>query len=192
MTGSGRCRLPRDCRPHPLPLLLHRRRHYSFQRRPRLCPAPHPAPRRPHGRILGFKEPFFYKLADTVAENFGDAFPELRKNRDRVRKTLKAEEDPSTVPSTGVLSCSSRLLGGHFPTKPSRPTTPSNSTTPTASRSTLRVMAAERGLAVDDEGFEKLMNEQRELARADHASKKSVVLAEGGAIDAEPTRLHRL
>ena len=46
-----------------------------------------------YGRSLGFKEPFFYKLAGTVADSFGDAFPELRKNADRVEKTLKTEEE---------------------------------------------------------------------------------------------------
>ncbi|MBT8042243.1 MAG: alanine--tRNA ligase, partial [Pontiella sp.] len=50
-----------------------------------------------------------------------------------------------------------------------------------------QVMARERGLAVDAEGFEKLMDEQRNRARADHASKKSIVLAESGGIDAEAT-----
>ncbi|HKL21255.1 MAG TPA: alanine--tRNA ligase-related protein, partial [Tichowtungia sp.] len=49
------------------------------------------------------------------------------------------------------------------------------------------VMARERGLTVDAEGFEKLMNEQRERARADHAAKKSVVMAETEGLDVKPT-----
>jgi alanyl-tRNA synthetase len=49
------------------------------------------------------------------------------------------------------------------------------------------VMARERGLAVDAEGFEKLMNEQRERARADYAAKKSVVMAETEGLDVKPT-----
>ena len=31
-----------------------------------------------YGRTLGFKEPFFYKLVDVLADNFGDVFPEIR------------------------------------------------------------------------------------------------------------------
>jgi alanyl-tRNA synthetase len=46
----------------------------------------------------------------------------------------------------------------------------------------------ELGWAVDVAEFEKLMDEQRKRARADHANKKSVVLAESGGIDADPTR----
>ncbi|MBT8042202.1 MAG: alanine--tRNA ligase, partial [Pontiella sp.] len=45
------------------------------------------------GRVLGFKDPFFFQLADTVAECYGDVFPELRTNLERIKKTLKAEED---------------------------------------------------------------------------------------------------
>ncbi|MCK5676405.1 MAG: hypothetical protein KAH99_05270, partial [Verrucomicrobia bacterium] len=45
------------------------------------------------GRILGFKDPFFYKLTNIVAAHYGDAFPELRENKDRIVKTLKAEEN---------------------------------------------------------------------------------------------------
>ncbi|MEA2069231.1 MAG: alanine--tRNA ligase, partial [Verrucomicrobiota bacterium] len=46
-----------------------------------------------YGRALGFQETFFHKLADTVVESFGEAFPELTKNHERVSKTLKAEEE---------------------------------------------------------------------------------------------------
>ena len=38
-----------------------------------------------YGRNLGFHEPFFYKLVNVVAENFGDVFPSksVRKNKKR-------------------------------------------------------------------------------------------------------------
>ena len=36
-----------------------------------------------YGRNLGFHEPFFYKLVETVAANFGEVFPELRRNQSR-------------------------------------------------------------------------------------------------------------
>ncbi len=46
-----------------------------------------------YGRNLGFHEPFFYKLVDVVAENFGAVFPEQNRNKARVQSVLKAEEE---------------------------------------------------------------------------------------------------
>ena len=46
-----------------------------------------------YGRTLGFHEPFFYKLVDVVAENFGDIFPEIRAKKKHVQEVLKVEEE---------------------------------------------------------------------------------------------------
>jgi alanyl-tRNA synthetase len=46
-----------------------------------------------YGRNLGFREPFFYRLVDVVAVNFGDVFPELRRNKAKVENTLRVEEE---------------------------------------------------------------------------------------------------
>jgi alanyl-tRNA synthetase len=46
-----------------------------------------------YGRTLGFTEPFFYKLVDTLAAHMGDVFPELKQRKDFVKQTLKTEED---------------------------------------------------------------------------------------------------
>jgi alanyl-tRNA synthetase len=45
-----------------------------------------------YGRTLGFKEPFFYKLVDVVAENFGDVFPEIRAKKKHVQDVIRIEE----------------------------------------------------------------------------------------------------
>ena len=195
------------------------------------------------GRALGFKDTFFYQLADTVAELYGDVFPELRKNLDRVKKTLKAEEDSfNRTLDKGIwlfekfilIKSISEQAGAEGFEPPEFVTSESDinlhqisfrkngefiaeltsvdlrnavwknflTGTPVVSGEDAfklydtygfpldltEVMARERGLSVDAEGFEKLMNEQRTRARADHANKKSVVLAESGGIDAEPTR----
>jgi alanyl-tRNA synthetase len=140
-----------------------------------------------YGRTLGFKEPFFYKLADVVSDSFGEAFPELVKNHDRISKTLKAEEESFNrtldkgmdVFNTILSSTKSKTIDGAdvfklydtygFP------------------YDLTELMAREQGMHIDEAGFERLMNEQREKARADHASKKSVVLAEDGSIDVDAT-----
>ncbi len=46
-----------------------------------------------YGRTLGFKEPFFYKLVDILAETMGGVFPEIRSRREFVRDTIRVEEE---------------------------------------------------------------------------------------------------
>ena len=149
------------------------------------------------GRILGFKDPFFFQLADTVAELYGDVFPELRTNLDRIRKTLKAEEDAFIRTLDRGIELFEQVVAAIRDRGPSSGSS-ATGTFPAADAFKLydtygfpldltEVMARERELAVDADAFQKLMEEQRELARADYASKKSVVMAEGGAIDVEPT-----
>ena len=46
-----------------------------------------------HGRLLGAKEVFFYKLVDTLADLMGKAYPELIEQKDLIKKTLKREEE---------------------------------------------------------------------------------------------------
>ncbi len=138
-----------------------------------------------YGRSLGFKDAFFYKLADVVVESFGEAFPELRKNRDRVVKVLKAEEESFSRTLDKGLEVFESMLDGSatisgedvfklydtygFPLD------------------LTELMARERGLSVDTAGFEALMEEQRERARKDYAAKKSIVMAEGEKLDVEAT-----
>src|SRR5262245_24169936 len=45
-----------------------------------------------HGHHLGLNEPFLYKLAAVLAREMGDAYPELRANRERIEKEVFAEE----------------------------------------------------------------------------------------------------
>jgi alanyl-tRNA synthetase len=42
---------------------------------------------------LGFREPFFFKLVDVVAETMGDVFPEVRAKRKQVEEVLRREEE---------------------------------------------------------------------------------------------------
>jgi len=149
------------------------------------------------GRVLGFKEPFFFKLADTVAELYGDAFPELRENKDRVVNTLKAEEDSFSRTLDKGIELFEIVVAA---IRDRGPSSRSSATEIFPADEAFKlydtfgfpldlteVMARERDLAVDVEGFEKLMNEQRDRARADHAKKKSAVLVESKGLDVKPT-----
>src|SRR5271157_4148756 len=46
-----------------------------------------------YGRSLGFKEPFFYKVVDVLAETMGDVFPEIRARKKQVQETIRTEEE---------------------------------------------------------------------------------------------------
>jgi alanyl-tRNA synthetase/REP element-mobilizing transposase RayT len=46
-----------------------------------------------YGRTLGFKEPFFYKLVDVLADTMGDVFPEIRARKKQVQETIRTEEE---------------------------------------------------------------------------------------------------
>ena len=46
-----------------------------------------------HGRLLGAKEVFFYKLVDKLAELMGKAYPELVERKELIKNTLKKEEE---------------------------------------------------------------------------------------------------
>ncbi|MGA2683870.1 MAG: alanine--tRNA ligase [Verrucomicrobiota bacterium] len=46
-----------------------------------------------YGRTLDFKEPFFYKLVDVLADTMGDVFPEIRSRKKNVQEVIRAEEE---------------------------------------------------------------------------------------------------
>jgi len=46
-----------------------------------------------YGRTLGFREPFFYKLVDVLAETMGDVFPEIRQKKGHVQEVIRTEEE---------------------------------------------------------------------------------------------------
>jgi alanyl-tRNA synthetase len=57
-----------------------------------------------YGRTLGFREPFFYKLVDVLAVAMGDAFPEIRKERERIKEVVRLEEESfNKTLDTGIV-----------------------------------------------------------------------------------------
>jgi alanyl-tRNA synthetase len=46
-----------------------------------------------HGKHLGFTEPFMYGLVGILDREMGDAYPEIRRNRGTIEKSIRAEED---------------------------------------------------------------------------------------------------
>ena len=151
-----------------------------------------------YGRSLGFREPFFYKLVDVLAEKMGDIFPELRVRQQHVREVIQMEEEAfnrtldnglelfeayvkertmliaASRPNTGALG----IVGIANQTGANRDRVPGEFAfklydTYGFPLDLTELMARERGLTVDVEGFNKLMEEQRARARA--AQKKEII-----------------
>ncbi|MCU0783993.1 MAG: alanine--tRNA ligase [Verrucomicrobia bacterium] len=55
------------------------------------------------GYGLGFREPFFYKLVDVLADTMGDIFPEIRAKKKQVQEVIRIEEAAFNITlSTGI------------------------------------------------------------------------------------------
>ncbi|MCP9946490.1 alanine--tRNA ligase [Streptomyces somaliensis] len=127
-------------------------------------------------RLLGADGPVVGRLVDTVVRTMGEQYPELETDRKRIEtvalaeeaaflKTLKAGTNILDTAVTEAKASGGRVLPGDkafllhdtwgFPID-----------------LTLE-MAAEQGLTVDEEGFRRLMREQRERAKADARAKKT-------------------
>lgn len=46
-----------------------------------------------HGRLLGYKEPFLYKICDTVIKENLTAYPELKEKQEFITKVIRVEEE---------------------------------------------------------------------------------------------------
>ncbi|HEU5125586.1 MAG TPA: alanine--tRNA ligase, partial [Verrucomicrobiae bacterium] len=160
-----------------------------------------------YGRTLGFREPFFYKLVDVLAETMGDVFPEIRARKDHVEEVIKREEEAfnrtldrgielfnaeaahviGAGDGRGSADGSGYGMGtgagaGHADGSGFGESVSKNISGEFAFKlydtygfplDLTELMARERGLIVDTAGFEKLMEEQRNRARA--AQKKEVI-----------------
>jgi alanyl-tRNA synthetase len=129
-----------------------------------------------YGRTLDFKEPFFYKLVDVLADTMGDVFPEIRARKKQVQEVIQREEEAfNKTLDLGIILFGEmeslikmergKVLKGEFAFK--------LYDTYGFPLDLTELMARERGLTVDTAGFEKLMEEQRTRARA--AQKKEVI-----------------
>jgi alanyl-tRNA synthetase len=129
-----------------------------------------------YGRVIGLTEPFFYKLSSVLARTMGDVFPELRTRLKFVQDTLQREEESFnrtldrgialfTQESARARAAGEPRISGEFAF-----TLYDTSGFPV---DLTELMAREDGLTVDHAGFEALMEQQRQRARA--AQKKQVI-----------------
>jgi len=119
-----------------------------------------------HGNKLGAKESFFYKLVAPLAKEMGDAYPELVRNQKRIEEAIRDEEERFAE----TLENGMRILEQDI--KSLKGDTISGTTafqlydTYGFPFDLTADIARERGLKVDQKGFDKEMEAQRERGRA--------------------------
>ncbi|HSL88375.1 MAG TPA: alanine--tRNA ligase [Ignavibacteriaceae bacterium] len=127
-----------------------------------------------YGRKLHLKEPFLYKLVDVLAKTMGDVFPEVKEKKDYVKKVIKAEEESfNATLDRGIElfdEVVKKLQNKNEKVIPGEDVFKLYDTFGFPVDLT-NVMAREIGLALDEDGFNKLMNEQKERGRGSSKDK---------------------
>jgi alanyl-tRNA synthetase len=137
---------------------------------------------------LNLHEPFMHKLVPVIVESMGGAFPELKKNPERVVELIKDEEvsfgktldrgiqlfEEAEAHARSMIS-GEKLYSNELLQKFALRDTKPWISAATAFKlhdtygfpiDLTRIMAEERGMSVDIAGYEKLMEQAKELARS--------------------------
>ena len=117
-----------------------------------------------HGKILGMDLPFLYKLVDVVVENYGEAYPDLVKNKDKIVDTIKKEEDRFAK----TLDRGYKMLDEFISAKKDIDGESAFKLYDTYGFpfELTKEIAEENGLKVDEAGYKSAMQEQKDRAKA--------------------------
>lgn len=140
-----------------------------------------------HGYKLGQTKPFFHRLVSDLVTQMGDAYPELAKNAARVEQVLRQEEERFGE----TLEHGMKILDTALAALPA----PAKGQAATLDGSTLFTLydtygfpldltadiCRERGVEVDQAGFDLAMERQRDQARAAGKFKMAEGLVYSGA-----------
>ena len=138
------------------------------------------------GRKIGMHEPFLWKVVETLSQTMGSVFPEIVEHREVIEKVIRAEEESFNATLDRGLEIFEDIVTR----------TQKDGAAVISGADVFRLydtfgfpidltnlLAEERGLGIDNAGFETLLAEQKERSRA--VTKKNVVFPtadERGAI----------
>ncbi|MDR6158126.1 alanyl-tRNA synthetase [Chryseobacterium sp. SLBN-27] len=125
-------------------------------------------------RFLGMKEPFLYQLVAVLQEQMGQFFPELEKQGKLVSEVIKSEEESFLRTIENGLIRVEKLI--------QQTIADGQKVLPTQEVFELydtygfpddltRIIAEEKVLTIDEEGFKQALNEQKQRSKADSAQK---------------------
>lgn len=117
-----------------------------------------------HGKILGMELPFLYKLVDVVVENYGEAYPDLVKNKAKIIDTIKKEEERFAK----TLDRGYKMLDEFISAKKDIDGESAFKLYDTYGFpfELTKEIAEENGLQVDEAGYKSAMQEQKDRAKA--------------------------
>ena len=117
-----------------------------------------------HGKMLGLDLPFLYKLVDVVVEHYGEAYPDLVKNKAKIIDTIKKEEERFAK----TLDRGYKLLDEFISTKKDIDGESAFKLYDTFGFpfELTKEIAEENGLKIDEDGFKVAMQEQKDRAKA--------------------------
>ena len=144
-----------------------------------------------HGKHLDLDEPFLHRLVAVLDREMGAAYPELRRNREMVEKTIVAEEHRfeavlrEGLPRleaelTKVAGTRSKVLAGDVAFR--------LYDTFGVPLDFIEDTAATQGIAIDEQGYARAMEGQREKARAKSAFKGGTQDVTSWHADSDTTR----
>ncbi len=117
-----------------------------------------------HGKLLGLELPFLSEIVDTIIAQYGEQYPDLIKNSDKIKSVIKQEEERFKI----TLDRGYKLLEDLIQT--SKEIDGENAfklydTFGFPLELTVEI-AAEKGVSVDTEGYKSEMQKQKEKAKA--------------------------
>lgn len=117
-----------------------------------------------HGKILGMELPFLYKLVDVIVENYGEAYPDLVKNKAKIVDTIKKEEERFAK----TLDRGYKMLDEFIEAKKDIDGESAFRLYDTYGfpLELTKEIALENALNVDEEGYKVAMQEQKDRAKA--------------------------
>lgn len=117
-----------------------------------------------HGKILGMELPFLYKLVDVIIEHYGEAYPDLVKNKQKIIDTIKKEEERFNK----TLDRGYKMLDEFIESKKDIDGESAFKLYDTFGFpfELTKEIAEENELKVDEDGFKKAMQEQKDRAKA--------------------------
>jgi alanyl-tRNA synthetase len=140
-----------------------------------------------HGYKLGQTKPFFYRLVPDLVAQMGDAYPELAKNASRVEQVLRQEEERFGETLEHGMKILEAALSALPPAKKDQPQMVDGNTLFTLYDTygfpldLTADICRERGVDVDQAGFDVAMERQRDQARAAGKFKMAEGLAYSGS-----------
>jgi alanyl-tRNA synthetase len=145
-----------------------------------------------HGYKLGIEEPFFYKLVAVLEREMSSACPELTRGRELAERVLKQEEERFAETLANGMALLDGAIAKLLQTRPpvhlgADPVIPGETVfklydTYGFPADLTADIARERGLTIDQAGFDAAMEEQRR--RSQEASKFGADMRGGTTVDA--------